>query len=183
MKENQRILLSKRLMQEGLLRLLESKPIEKISVKELCNESGVNRSTFYRHYQTTLDVFLDLQINISKDIFMHTEKADLSPKEYLECVCTYLYENSDLIKIIIKNNSEELLIPVLNGVLKKLIKDKNKTKEIEDVDEEDLKLISAFLAGGGYNLIREWLIGDIKKTPKEVADVILLFINYEYKIK
>ena len=50
MKGNQRIALTKRLLQEGLIRLLEKKPLDKNSVTELCGESGINQATFYRHY-------------------------------------------------------------------------------------------------------------------------------------
>ena len=46
MKENQRIAVTKRMLQEGLLRLLRTQPIDKIKVTELCEESGINRATF-----------------------------------------------------------------------------------------------------------------------------------------
>lgn len=48
-KNNQRVVLTKRLFKEGLLRLLENKGMDEISVAELCRESGINRATFYRH--------------------------------------------------------------------------------------------------------------------------------------
>ena len=38
-----------RLMDEALLILLEKKDIEYITIKEICNKAGVNRSTFYLH--------------------------------------------------------------------------------------------------------------------------------------
>ena len=49
-KENQRIALTRRLLQEGMLRLLAQKKLEDISVTALCKESGINRATFYNHY-------------------------------------------------------------------------------------------------------------------------------------
>ena len=48
--ENQRIKLTKRLLKESLLKLLTEKNIKKISVSELCQTAGINRSTFYNHY-------------------------------------------------------------------------------------------------------------------------------------
>lgn len=41
---------------EALLKLLEKKPFEYITVSELCKEAGVNRSTFYLHYENTVDL-------------------------------------------------------------------------------------------------------------------------------
>lgn len=44
-KENQRVIISKRMLKEGLLRLLEKKNIDKINVSELCQESGTDFSS------------------------------------------------------------------------------------------------------------------------------------------
>ncbi len=50
-----RIILTKRLLREGLLRCLERKPMEKITIHELCKESGINRRSFCRHYQSPME--------------------------------------------------------------------------------------------------------------------------------
>ena len=43
-------------MDEALLALLEKKDFEYITVKEICERAGVNRSTFYLHYENTADL-------------------------------------------------------------------------------------------------------------------------------
>ena len=43
-------------MNEALISLLEVKDLEYISVKEICQKAGVNRSTFYLHYETVSDL-------------------------------------------------------------------------------------------------------------------------------
>ena len=45
-----------RRMDEALMALLEKKDFEYITIKEICAEAGVNRSTFYLHYETTRDL-------------------------------------------------------------------------------------------------------------------------------
>ena len=45
--ENQRVRLSKALLKEALVRLLETKPLDKITIYELCAEAQINRTTFY----------------------------------------------------------------------------------------------------------------------------------------
>ena len=59
-RENQRIMLTKRLLKESLLRLLERKELDKISITELCREAGINRATFYRHYEIPRDILNEL---------------------------------------------------------------------------------------------------------------------------
>ena len=43
-------------MDEALIALLEEKELEYITVKEICHQAGVNRSTFYLHYETVADL-------------------------------------------------------------------------------------------------------------------------------
>ena len=40
------------LMNQALIELLNKKEYEFITVKEICEKAGVNRSTFYLHYDT-----------------------------------------------------------------------------------------------------------------------------------
>ena len=43
-------------MNEALINLIEKKDFEYITVKEICEKAGVNRSTFYLHYETIGDL-------------------------------------------------------------------------------------------------------------------------------
>lgn len=43
-------------MDKAFLQLLEKKDFEYISVKEICEKAGVNRSTFYLHYDNISDL-------------------------------------------------------------------------------------------------------------------------------
>ena len=57
------------LMDEALLLLLEKKEYDFITVKEICEKAGVNRSTFYLHYET-IDELLVETIELMNSIFM-----------------------------------------------------------------------------------------------------------------
>ena len=59
--ENRSVRNTKRRLREGLLRLLEEKPINEISVKELTELVDVNRGTFYFHYQDIYDLLRDME--------------------------------------------------------------------------------------------------------------------------
>ena len=45
-------------MDKALVTLLEKKDFEYITVKEICDTAGVNRSTFYLHYDNTVSTTL-----------------------------------------------------------------------------------------------------------------------------
>ena len=51
MPDNRRVRMTKKLIKDAYLELLESSPSEKISVTDICKVADVNRSTFYMYYQ------------------------------------------------------------------------------------------------------------------------------------
>ena len=57
--ENQRIRLSKAMLKSALMRLLKEKPIEKISIYELCAAAQINRTTFYKYYGSQYELLAD----------------------------------------------------------------------------------------------------------------------------
>ena len=46
-------------MDAAFLELLEEKDFAYITVKEICARAGVNRSTFYLHYETIADLLAE----------------------------------------------------------------------------------------------------------------------------
>ena len=77
-------------MDEALLALLEKKDLPYITVKEICQQAGVNRSTFYLHYETIGDLlaesvqymterFLEHMRQRSAPVLLHIHNLALLP--------------------------------------------------------------------------------------------------------
>ncbi len=49
MKQDARVRYTQKVLKEVLLQLLEQKPVNRITVKEVCERAGLNRTTFYTH--------------------------------------------------------------------------------------------------------------------------------------
>ncbi len=63
-------------MDEAFIELLNKKSFEYITVKEICEVSGVNRSTFYLHYETIGDLLIETAEYIGERFFSRfAEKA------------------------------------------------------------------------------------------------------------
>ena len=50
MKQDLRVAVTKRMIHDAPLRLPEKKPVSRVRVNELCEKSGINRTSFYRGY-------------------------------------------------------------------------------------------------------------------------------------
>lgn len=80
---------------ETLLKLLEKKPFEYITVSELCKEAGVNRSTFYLHYENTGDLLKETTQYVLRGFFEYfpVEGKNISDK----------FRNADLQELVFIN--------------------------------------------------------------------------------
>ena len=176
MKENQRITLTKRLLQEALFRLLEQMPLDKISITQLCTEAGINRATFYRHYETPSDMLLQMQIDFSRQLQQHHPAENISDlPQYIESLLTDLYEHADEIKVFLKNNTSSDLLTFISHTFELFLNQYNFSTKL---DADSLKLLAAFTTGGSYHMLRQWLLGEIEKTPKEMTDLIINVLQY-----
>ena len=74
--ENRSVRNTKKRLQEALLTLLQKKPINQITVKELTELADVNRGTFYFHYTDVYDM-----LHKTEDRFFNDFNDVLNGKE------------------------------------------------------------------------------------------------------
>lgn len=63
-------------MNEALISLLEKKDLEFITVKEACETAGVNRSTFYLHYETISDLMNETVEMVDKRLLSYFSQRE-----------------------------------------------------------------------------------------------------------
>ena len=79
-------------MDEAFLRLLEKKDISYITVKEICETAGVNRSTFYLHYETMADLLSESVSHMNEQFLAHMKKdTDAFVTKMRDCPQDELY--------------------------------------------------------------------------------------------
>lgn len=174
-KENQRITLTKRLLKESLLELMKTKNIRKITVSELCKNAGINRATFYNHYDMPSDVLREIGNEMAEEMQSILREKKLygnsSLQERVETACTYLQDNKQTARLLFQNNTPESEFAV------KLIKGQddwdNVCASLTDMYGESGKdLLLTLLVHGVYCMITKWLLDEIPKTPEEMGRLI-----------
>ncbi len=56
------------MFREVLLELLQSKPLSKITITEICEKADLNRSTFYAHYVEVRDLLHEIENEMISNI-------------------------------------------------------------------------------------------------------------------
>ncbi len=183
-KENQRIAITKRMLRESLLDLLKHRDISKISITELCQAAGINRSTFYRYYTIPQDVLEDIGRQIIEEAdrkFPLPARAEQA-RDYLEQLFGYAYEHADVLRQLIRFHSDGDLVHILDQYLYALLRTRLQRDTGTELDQESTALISSYLAGGAYHMIRTWLTEEIRKSPAEIAELTYDLLNHDLEI-
>ena len=130
-KENQRIALTRRLLQEGLLRLLAHSSLEDISVTALCKEAGINRATFYNHYTSPTALLCEMEVQLVEELeLISNEPTTIDTiASQLERYCFKLKENAELVTILVRYHADRDIEEIITKRLK---------RRIEDMDFEPL---------------------------------------------
>lgn len=180
-KENQRIVLTRRLLQEGMLRLLEREKLEGISVTALCKESGINRATFYNHYASPSQLLEEMEHALVDELLRLNPPAKTVDEilDHTEKSCVLLREKATLFHILVRYHVDHNLEDIVKGIARHYAEHRIDLSNIA-LDDDSIHLVSSYLYSGCYALIREWLLQDIDKTPREIAELLVSIVSREY---
>lgn len=173
------------LMDEVIIALLKEKDLEYITVKEICKKAGVNRSTFYLHYETIADLvdeamesidtrFLSYFAQETKDIWDKINGNELKDlilitQDYLKPYLRFISENKNVYRAAFRNPNS-MQANIRYGNLKKYIIQPILKKF--EVPEAFHKYYIAYYIEGIMAIIKEWLNSDCRDSVEVVAAVI-----------
>lgn len=174
-KENQRIMLTKQLLQTAFLKLLKVKPIHAISIRELCVEAGINRTTFYYHYGSQYDLLGDISGRFLDSIARCLKDADVNSQEGIRqrvaLVLHYIEENLELSALLLNHNIDPTFAERLFSLQQ--ITDLLHLALADCRDEREKKATIAFAIYGSYKLLCDWINDPHRVSPEAQTEQIL----------
>ena len=182
-------------MDKALLKLLEKKDFEYISIKEICKEAGVNRSTFYLHYENTNDLLKETSDYIIDNFlsyfsakrsqiaidYQNSRLEDLLfiTPEYLNPYLTYVKENQRIFKTCLKHlnslNFNTMYNDMFQGIFSPLLARFN-------LPEKERKYVLKFYLTGIIAVVTEWLNNRCEDSIEDISKIIIQCVAGQAKI-
>ena len=176
-------------MDEALFHLLEEKDFAYITVKEICERAGVNRSTFYLHYETVNDLLSEstryiidkLIENMPQDTAEFFEKIQTRPleelhlitPEYLSPYLNFIKDHRRIFRTALEQSSvlglEDAYLALNRHVFAPIL---NRFR----VPSSGQKYIMPFYIHGLMAIINEWLKEDCRDSVEQLISVMQLCI-------
>lgn len=183
------------LMDDALLILLEKKDYEYITVREVCQKAGVNRSTFYLHYEGMDDLLKETLKTINKrfyDFFNAYGSDKFNPEtatkedsyfitpRYLIPYLNFLKENVRVFRLTIKRSDLFGAKNVFNKMYKEIF---TQILDKFGVNEQDKPFVFNYYAQGVIGIIAKWVETDCERSVDDIMNIIISCLGVDVSKK
>ncbi len=176
-------------MDLALIALLKKKPFEYITVSEICKMAGVNRSTFYLHYETIgdllnettryiLDEFLSYFSIDTQSIAFNLMECELNDlvficDKYLTPYFTYIKDHKEVFKVALAQNKIFGFEDVYKRMFEKIF---NPILDRFNYPSDIRQYVMMYYLNGVNAIICEWLKNGCDKSIDEISKIIAICI-------
>ena len=153
---------TKQAIQASFLRLLDQKPLSQITIRDIVEDCGVNRNTFYYHFQD-MPHLVETIINEEADRVIRAFPRIESIQACLDAMIDFAMQNKKAVLHIYHSVNRELyeqyqwrvcehaVTAYLDGLL-----------EGHSVSAEDRELLIDYVTGACFGLLMQWLERDLE---------------------
>lgn len=146
---------------EALLKQMRDKPVEEISIRELCETAGVGRASFYRNFSSKEDILRRYIQNLFQDWTGGDEQEGGQPlSRRLRAMFSHFEAHRDFYALLYRRHRMDLLQDVLIGIY---------GPKPEHTKPE--AYARAYVAYALYGWIAVWFQRGMQETAEEIAEM------------
>lgn len=170
-KQNRRTQMTRLLLRTALVELMQEKPIEKISIKDICDQADLNRTTFYLHYPDQHALLLDVQQDIKAKLkpFQEENLAKSAIPTTLISFLAYIRDNAKTFQVLMHHAGTSDFRRDLTQFAVSLFWPDQKQKSRKE------QYAQCYLLNGCFGIIFEWIDRSLDLTVEGLASLILEF--------
>jgi AcrR family transcriptional regulator len=169
MKTDARVRYTKKVIQESFLKLIKEKPINKITVKSICELSEINRATFYKYYKDPIDLLdqIETELILAMRKFIETGNNENITQTLIR-VLDAIKQNGELYMSLTSENGDSTFI---NRVIydSYLIKKSSLNELLPNLSHQHQEWLYYFMSEGFTSVVLSWVRNGMQEEPIEVA--------------
>lgn len=162
---------------DTFIELLNRKPLDKITIKDLVDECGINRSTFYYYFDDIYDL-LDHVLDMEAKKALENDFNTSNWMDGLMNAISFATNNKRAVYHIYNSVSREqlehYLYRVVGGVTEYAV---NATSIGLKVSDEDKKIVSDVYKYIFVGMVHEWLESNMRDDAKSILNRVYLMLE------
>lgn len=166
-----RIARTRRSLQEALFELARERDLDDISVADIAERAGVNRSSFYQHYSdkdTLLADAIDAVVEEAGGNLPVFEEITPEPPAILIGYLTHIEENAAVYARVFGSHGSPVVVARLRSRVQAIASAAVSTVTVGGMDDIPAEVRAAGLTGSVLGVLEAWLAQD-PRPPVETA--------------
>ncbi|MBP3218226.1 MAG: TetR/AcrR family transcriptional regulator [Lachnospiraceae bacterium] len=155
--------------------LSEHKPLNRITVREICERAQINRSSFYAHFQDVPDVVEQVEKNMARGLTESFLQQLQQKSDMLTCfkaLFEYIREYRQFYNIYLNQTRNVGAIGVAWDLLSDYLQ-KADYRKFGFESEEEMRYQGDFFLYGLTAMLRRWVSNGCTETPDELCDFLV----------
>jgi len=156
-------------LQQALLELAQERPFAEITVGDIAERAGVNRSSFYQHYADKETLLADALDAIVEEVGLSVPpQLEAHPPAVLVGFLQHVAEHAELYRWAVGGHGSAVVLDRLRVRIEDLVRHHvDAAGKSTPFDGIPVDLVAAGIAGSGLGAIRAWL----ERDPMDPVDV------------
>ena len=171
--KNRNVQRTQALLKDGLTELMQTKPVQNITVRELTDYVNLNRGTFYLHYDDIYDMLHKVEDEMFQEFNEIMEQKpvvtnSLASQGPLLEFFRFLDRNRDLAKVMIGPHGDLAFVNRLKDQIEK------RTLQVLESAQSDAnyEYLCSFIITGCVGVVETWLKESDPQSPEEMAEIL-----------
>ena len=176
---DRRVRKTRRLLRQGLVRLMEEKSIQEITVKELCAVCDINRGTFYAHYTDVYGLLAAIEAELLEGFEEKLERfspAAMAGTETsgpaMTAMFEFLAENEDMCRVLLCNNGDMAFLERVKSIVRERVMNEWEA-QFRGGGNDTYGYVFTFIVSGCIGMLQDWLGNGMPVSPDEMADTVV----------
>lgn len=146
---------TKKILMNSFWELYETKKIEKITIKEITERAGYNRSTFYQYFIDIYDVLdqieVDLLPDISKEFMFATE--DMTPNQIMSNFTRIFQRNGKYLSVLLGDHGDPQFAVKMKSIILPIMYQLVPVRS----EDENFRYIFEYIFSGLLGILTYWV--------------------------
>lgn len=158
---------TKTVIRQALFDMLQEKPINKITVTDICKLADINRSTFYSYYEDVYALLTSIQNELFENVVF-----TLTTDNWFSDLLRLVDQNKDLCKALIGPHGDSSFIRQL--IYLGYDSSMKMWKEMyPNAPAVLLDYSYAYMSSGVIGILENWVCSEYKQTIEEVGELLM----------
>lgn len=176
-KTDRRVKYTKQAIRDSFLKLLSEKPIEKISVTEICREAEINRGTFYSHYTDPYDLRESLVEELIEAVRARKQELGVTTRLTATQMFKLLKENQELCRIFAgPYGAKEAMLKIIRSNATAYMK--QESESLSGLSEYTQSCVREMLIASIASVVKCWFDSGMQEPAEEISRLLDTFCAY-----